>query len=87
MYTPELAAAHPDRDWVLSRILWLDGLEPGRNQGGEVDSHARYIYIHGTDEEHLLGHPASHGCIRMATADVIELFDLLQEGDEVMIDE
>jgi lipoprotein-anchoring transpeptidase ErfK/SrfK len=61
-------------DRVTSRILWLEGLEPGINQGGDVDSFSRYIYIHGTDEEGLIGKPASHGCIRMCNRDVIGLF-------------
>ncbi len=61
-------------DKVLTRVMWLDGLEPGRNKGGRVDSHARFIYIHGTNQEHLLGRPASHGCIRMYNRDVMELF-------------
>lgn len=62
-------------DKVLTRVMWLDGLEPGRNRGGSVDSHSRFIYIHGTNQEHLLGKPASHGCIRMFNQDVVELFD------------
>lgn len=68
----------PDGDGVLSRILWLDGLECGLNQGGGVDSRSRYIYIHGTNQEHLLGQPASHGCIRMFNRDVVELFDFVK---------
>ncbi len=63
-------------DMVLTRILWLDGLEPGRNKGGNVDSHDRFIYIHGTNQEQLLGTPASHGCIRLSNRAVAELFDL-----------
>lgn len=85
VWTPELDAEHPGRDWILTRILWLEGLEPGKNQGGTVDTHNRYIYIHGTNEEHKLGTPASHGCIRMRNADVAELFDLVKEGTEVRI--
>lgn len=61
-------------DCITSRILWLEGLEPGRNRGGEVDSFGRYIYIHGTDEEGRIGTPASHGCIRMRNTDIIALF-------------
>ncbi|MEJ2060276.1 MAG: L,D-transpeptidase [Gammaproteobacteria bacterium] len=61
-------------DLVTSRILWLSGLEPGVNEGGDVDSFHRYIYIHGTDEEGFIGTPASHGCVRMRNADVISLF-------------
>ncbi len=68
------------RDDVTSRILWLDGLEPGVNQGGEVDSKRRYIYIHGTPEEGRIGRPASHGCVRMTNADVIALFDRVEIG-------
>ena len=64
------------KDYVLTRILWLDGVEPGVNRGPGVDSHARYIYIHGTNQEHLLGTPASHGCIRVSNEDVLWLFRL-----------
>ncbi len=67
--------ARSHADHVTTRILWLDGLEPGRNKGGNVDSFERYIYIHGTDEEGRLGQPASHGCIRMANRDVIDLYN------------
>lgn len=67
--------ARSKADNVTTRILWLDGLEPGLNKGGKVDSFKRYIYIHGTDEEGRLGQPASHGCIRMKNRDVVELFD------------
>lgn len=84
-WSRELAQEKPGCDWILTRILWLEGLEAGRNQGGTVDSHARYIYIHGTDEEHLIGTPASHGCIRMKNQDVAELFELVEEGAEVRI--
>lgn len=85
IWTPGLDAAHPARDWILSRILWLEGLEPGKNQGDAVDTHDRYIYIHGTNEEHKIGTPASHGCIRMKNADVAQLFDLVEVGTEVRI--
>lgn len=74
-------------DYVTSRILWLDGLEPGKNQGGDVDSHSRYIYIHGTPEEGLIGKPASHGCIRMKNDDVIRVYDLLDKNTLVYIGE
>jgi len=77
--------AEPGRDWILSRILWLRGLEPGRNRRGDVDSMRRYIYIHGTPDEDAIGTPASHGCIRMRNADVIELFDLVEPGTRVEI--
>jgi L,D-transpeptidase YbiS len=87
MWTPELSRAHPGRDWILSRILWLSGLERGRNRLGEVDTMRRYIYIHGTPDDQPLGEPASHGCIRMRNADVIELFELAPAGTEVLIRE
>jgi L,D-transpeptidase YbiS len=84
-WTPALARAHPGRDWILSRILWLSGLEPGRNRLGEVDTMRRCIYIHGTPDDEPLGVPGSHGCIRMRNADVIELFELVRAGTEVLI--
>jgi hypothetical protein len=72
-------------DYVTSRIMWLEGLEPGVNKGGDVDSKERYIYIHGTGEEGKLGTPASHGCIRMKNADVINLFNRVDENTLVYI--
>jgi len=75
----------PGQDWILSRILWLDGCELGRNRRGAVDTRSRYIYIHGTHEEEKLGTPCSHGCIRMANDDVIELFEHVRIGDRVVI--
>ena len=83
--TADRFADEPERDWILSRILWLDGLEEGRNRGGDVDSRARFIYIHGTPDEARIGEPASHGCIRMRNRDVIALFDRVEEGIEVEI--
>ncbi len=74
-------APSPAEDAVLTRVLWLDGLEPGLNKGGSVDSHERCIYIHGTNQEQLLGTPASHGCIRMANRDVRRLFDLIDGAE------
>jgi lipoprotein-anchoring transpeptidase ErfK/SrfK len=74
-------------DYVTTRILWLDGLEPGKNQGGDVDSHSRFIYIHGTPEEGLIGKPASHGCIRMKNDDVMRVYDLLDKNTLVYIGE
>ena len=73
IYHSELAAQYPSRDWILTRIMQLDGLEPGRNQGGDVDSLSRYIYIHGTPDTTPLGIPGSRGCIRMRNADIIAL--------------
>lgn len=75
IWTPEFAAAHPGRDWVLTRILWLSGCEPGKNRLGQCDSMRRYIYIHGTPDTAPIGQPASHGCIRMRNLDIVELFD------------
>lgn len=86
-YTPELHAAYPDRDWILTRILWLSGDEPGFNRGGTVDTLRRYIYIHGTPDSTRMGQPGSHGCIRMRNADLIELFDRVEAGTPVVITE
>ena len=74
-----------DDDFVTSRILWLEGLEVGKNKGSGVDSYDRYIYIHGTHEEGLIGQKASHGCIRMFNQDVIYLYDKVKEGTKVLI--
>ena len=74
-----------EKDYVLTRILWLEGLEPGLNKGPGIDSHDRYIYIHGTNQEQLLGTPASHGCIRMSNADVIELFDFVKRHRDMVL--
>ena len=74
-----------EEDYITSRVMWLTGLEPGFNQGGNRDSFNRFIYIHGTHEEGLIGKKASHGCIRMLNHDVIELFDLLGKGTKVNI--
>jgi hypothetical protein len=72
---------------ITTRILWLKGLEPGVNQGGKVDTHDRYIYIHGTNREDLLGQPQSAGCILMGNLDVIDLFEQVRSGDPVLIEE
>lgn len=87
VWTPELHAAHPGRDWILSRILWLSGTEPGRNRLGSCDSMRRYIYIHGTPDTEPMGVPRSHGCIRMRNDDVIALFDAVPAGTPVTISE
>lgn len=87
IYTPELGAADPGRDWILSRILWLSGKEVGLNRLGPCDTMRRYIYIHGTPDEQFEQAPRSHGCIRMRNADVIELFDLVPVYTEVDIRE
>ncbi|MDT8282142.1 MAG: L,D-transpeptidase [Gammaproteobacteria bacterium] len=75
----------PD-DVIMSRILWLEGMEPGRNKGGYVDTYERYIYIHGTNHEALIGTPSSIGCIRMCNNDIVELFRLVGVGSEVLIE-
>jgi len=81
----ERPAAEGETDFVTSRILWLRGLEPGVNAGGDVDSHSRYIYIHGTNHEADLGRPTSHGCVRMGNLDIVELFEHVRTGDLVWI--
>jgi len=88
--TGEIARIYTDatdleEELITSRILWLKGIEPGINEGGNVDSLNRFIYIHGTPEEGLIGRPASTGCIRMKNRDIIELFDLVVEGTLVEI--
>jgi lipoprotein-anchoring transpeptidase ErfK/SrfK len=83
--TSELMRKEPDRDWILTRILWLRGLEVGKNRLGDVDSMRRYIYIHGTPYADEIGRTASHGCIRMRNADVIELFEQAEQGNIVEI--
>lgn len=85
--TPELMAAQPGKDWILTRILWLCGEKPGFNRGGEVDTMRRYVYIHGTPDDTALGVPGSHGCIRMRNSDLVELFDRVPVGTPVLIRE
>ncbi len=87
LYSVELARACPERDWILTRILWLCGLQKGINRGGNVDTQRRYIYIHGTPDTEPMGIPRSHGCIRMRNSDLIELFDQVQPGTSVLIEE
>lgn len=91
-YTPELHAEYPTKDWILTRILWLCGQEPGWNQGYRddgvvVDSYARYIYIHGAGRHVPMGTPTSLGCVRMTSEAVVELFERTPVGMEVLIDE
>ena len=76
----------PD-DVIMSRIMWLEGMQPGRNQGGYVDTYQRYIYIHGTSDEDKIGTPSSIGCIRMSNDDIVELYRLVKSGTEVLIEE
>ena len=89
IYDAELGKQHPDRDWILSRILWLSGMEEGVNKGinsqGGCDTYQRYIYIHGTPDSEPMGVPLSHGCIRMRNEDIIELFDQVEAGTLVVI--
>lgn len=85
VYSPALAAQHPGRDWILSRILWLDGCEPGVNRGGAVDTLRRFIYLHGCPDGLPMGVPASHGCVRMTNVDVMDLFDRVEVGTRVYI--
>lgn len=87
IYTPELAAMRPERDWILSRILWLSGLQPGFNRFGAVDTARRYIYIHGSPDGAVAGVPASHGCIRMRNADILRLFQQVKGSTRVLLHE
>src|SRR5574340_539459 len=85
IYSPELGARYQGRDWILTRILWLSGCEPGFNRLGSVDTMRRYIYIHGTPDEVALGRPGSRGCVRMRNADLVELFEQVGVGTPVEI--
>ena len=89
IYDAELGVSHPERDWILSRILWLSGLEEGVNKGsnsqGGCDTYQRYIYIHGTPDSEAIGLPLSHGCVRMRNQDIIELFEQVEERTPVNI--
>ena len=77
VWTPELHAKHPGRDWMLTRLLWLSGCEPGFNRLGQVDTMRRLVYIHGTPDSAPMGQPGSHGCVRMRNEELAELFDLV----------
>ena len=96
LYTESLAQQYPDRDWILTRILWLEGLEQGINSGFQnekqlnqpaisCDTKSRYIYIHGCPDSHAMQIPSSHGCIKMRNNDIIELFDIVSVNTEVII--
>ncbi|MBA1148849.1 L,D-transpeptidase [Ectothiorhodospiraceae bacterium WFHF3C12] len=87
IYAPALRQAQPERDWILTRILWLSGLEPGVNRLGKVDTMRRYIYIHGGPDEVEYGRPGSKGCIRMRNADLIQLFERVPAHTPVLIHE
>ncbi|WP_427914605.1 L,D-transpeptidase family protein [Ramlibacter sp. MMS24-I3-19] len=81
--TPGLSERFPDRDWILTRILWLQGLQRGINRGGDVDTLRRFVYIHGTADEARIGQPVSHGCVRMRNRDIEQLFDAVACGTRV----
>jgi L,D-transpeptidase YbiS len=85
IYSPSLRTAFPNRDWILTRILWLCGLEPGKNRLGKVDTMRRYIYIHGCPDEDPMGVPGSRGCVKMRNREIIELFDRVAPGTRVFI--
>jgi len=87
VYSAALSEEFPDRDWILTRILWLSGCEPGRNRLGEVDTFRRYIYLHGTPDSEPMGIPRSHGCVRLRNADLLELFSRVPLHCAVQIEE
>ncbi|AHL76096.1 hypothetical protein CH92_13720 [Stutzerimonas stutzeri] len=87
VWTQELHDRFPGRDWILSRILWLSGCEPGFNRMGAVDTFRRYIYLHGTPDPEPMGEPLSHGCIRLRNADLLDLFPRVAAGCAVQIGE
>ncbi len=85
IYSPVLGEQFPKRDWILTRILWLSGCEPGFNRFGSVDTMRRYVYIHGSPDSVEMGIPGSIGCIRMRNSDLLALFDQVDVGIEVDI--
>ncbi|MBI3547163.1 MAG: L,D-transpeptidase [Gammaproteobacteria bacterium] len=85
IYSPQLRIAYPERDWILTRILWLSGLEPGKNRLGQVDTMRRYIYIHGCPDEDPMGVPGSRGCVKMRNSEIIDLFERVPVGTRVFI--
>jgi lipoprotein-anchoring transpeptidase ErfK/SrfK len=87
IWTSELGAKYPGRDWMLTRILWLSGREPGKNRLGEVDTMRRYIYLHGSPDSAEMGKPGSIGCVRMRNRDIVELFELVPPYTPVEIRE
>lgn len=87
VWSPELHEQFPGRDWILTRVLWLSGLELGRNRLGDVDTFRRYIYLHGTPDTEPMGTPLSHGCIRLRNADMLALFERVPQHCKVRIDE
>ncbi|MGX5219892.1 L,D-transpeptidase family protein [Pseudomonas segetis] len=87
IWSAALAEAFPGRDWILTRILWLSGCEPGRNRMGNVDTFRRYIYLHGTPDTEPMGRPLSHGCIRLRNVDIEQLFPQVPVNCALVIDE
>lgn len=87
IWTPELHARFPGRDWILTRILWLSGAERGRNRLGCVDTFRRFIYLHGTPPTTRLGMPGSKGCVRMSCEEIVDLFEQVPVGTEVDVHE
>ncbi len=87
IYNADLAQQHPERDWILSRVLWLCGQEIGKNRLGNVDTMQRYIYIHGTPDTEPMGVAKSHGCVRMRNSDLMNLYDRVTPGTPVLIEE
>lgn len=85
IFNEEMRQNNPERDWILTRILWLSGLEKGKNRGGEVDTMRRYIYIHGCPDNDSFSSPSSHGCVKMRNKDIIELFNNIVAGTCVLI--
>ena len=85
VFSEKLRREQPDRDWILTRILWLSGVEPGKNRGGEVDTMRRYIYIHGCPDSDSFSMPSSHGCVKMRNKDIIQLFNNVNAGTRVLI--
>jgi hypothetical protein len=87
LFSEALRVEHPQRDWILTRILWLCGMETRRNRGGSVDTMRRYVYIHGCPDSDAMGVPSSHGCVKMRNQDIMELFDRVEVGTRVLISE
>lgn len=85
LYTPQMRTLYPGRDWILARIMWLSGLEPGKNRLGNVDTMRRFVYIHGCPDEDPMGIPSSHGCIKMRNSELIEFFERVPVGTRVNI--
>ena len=85
LYAPEMRQTYPNRDWILTRIMWLSGLEPGKNRLGKVDTMRRFIYIHGCPDDDPMGVPGSRGCVKMRNSELIDLFEQVPVGTRVHI--